>query len=97
MKIEIEWDSSTEGIMRIEGRELKIFLRPGLISLDGLTRSEREDTVGGMIAEQLYPIIADAMQAEAVAYEETAADPSPSFAWKKLSPAIADAVWSRLS
>jgi hypothetical protein len=96
MKIEIEWNCSYEATLRIEGRELKVEMRPGITSLVGLKKGESENTLGGMIASALYSKIGDAMQAEAIVYEETAEDPSPKLAWKRLPDAVADKVYDRI-
>lgn len=92
MKIEIEWTSSYSATLKIDGKKLSVDLKPGITELNGLTGKETDNTLGGMIALSLYTVIGDAMQAEAIACEETAADPSPNFTWKHLPNSVADAV-----
>lgn len=97
MKIEIEWSCSHEAKLVIDGRELKVVMRPGITSLEGVKGRDCDSTIGGMIASELYSKIGDFMQGEAIAYEMTAADPSPEFTWKRLKNAVAEPVYDRIT
>lgn len=65
MKIEIEWNCSYEATIRINGREMRVEMRPGITQLTGINSPETEETLGGLIAGELYGKIGDFMQAEA--------------------------------
>lgn len=95
MKIEIEWNCSYEAKLVIDGRELKVSMRPGVTSLEGAKGKVLENTVGGIIASELFGKIADFMQAEAVMHEATAWDPIPESTWRNLPNSVADAVYRR--
>lgn len=95
MKIEIEWNCSYEATMRIDGRELKVKMRPGVTSLEGVKGKDTDSTLGGIVASELYSKIADFMQAEAILFEETAWDPVPAVTWRRMPEAVADAVYDR--
>ena len=94
MKIEIEWHISHEARLVIDGRELKVVMRPGVTSLG--TGHDTDSTIGGIIASELREKIGDFMQGEAIAYEETAVEPGPSFTWTRLSEALANRVYDRM-
>ena len=66
MKIEIEWNSSTDATLRIDGREMKIELRGRMTSLKG---AGSDNTIGYLFADSLFGKVADFMQAEASATE----------------------------
>lgn len=65
MKIEIDWDCSYKATLKIDGREMTVDLKPGITSLNGIKAPETNETLGGLIAQQLYGKIGDFMQAEA--------------------------------
>lgn len=69
MKIEFEFNSSYKGKLTIDGKEMEIAMYPGLTRLTGLTDEERENTLGGIVAMELYSKLADSMQAWAEADE----------------------------
>lgn len=94
MKITIEWECSYEAKLVIDGRELKVQMRPGVTSLLG-AEGKTDNTLGGIIASELFSKIGDFMQAEAIASEELAWDPDPKNTWKRLPNAVADAVYDR--
>lgn len=95
MKIEIEWDCSYKAKLVIDGRELTVKLAPGVTSLDGVKGKDIDNTLGGIIASELYSKIGDFMQAEAIMDEETAWDPGPESTWRHMSNAVATAVHDR--
>ena len=67
MKITIEWDSSTEAKIVVDGREMKVSCRPGETRLTMADGTKVPDmTFGGFIGEKLYSTIADLMQAKCV-------------------------------
>lgn len=73
MKIEIEWSSSYEADMFIDGKAMKIQMRSHPIGthtcVEGLSEDEYEKTLGGRVANAIYGVIADCMQAEAKSSE----------------------------
>lgn len=80
----------------MEGREFKLSLSPGRMSLDGFKQEEDCCTLGGLILSELFPKIGRAMQAEAIAYERVNPEPSPAFAWEPLPDDVAEAVSDRV-
>lgn len=97
MKIEIEWNSSTEGVIRIEGKELKVSLGLGSISMAGLSETQCECTLGGMIAEELYSTVGGIMQAHAHIEEHFSPGEPMDVAWKKLPPHLADIAYNLIT
>lgn len=96
MKIEIEWNCSYEARLVIDGRELKVIMKPGVTSLEGVKGKDTDSTLGGIIAGELFGKIGDFMQADAIMSEETAWDPDPKNTWKRLPEDVADAVYNRV-
>lgn len=95
MKIEIEWNCSYEATLRIDGRELKVLMRPGETRLEGVKGKDCENTLGGIIARELFGKIGDFMQAESLMFEETAWDPEPKTTWRRMSDEVAESVYDR--
>lgn len=96
MKIEIEWNCSYKATIRIAGRELEVQLKPGVTSIHGLKDGEPENTLGGMIATELYGKIADAMQAECIATDAITPDDAQDVTWMRMDDHTADQVYSRI-
>lgn len=95
MKITIEWECSYKAKLVIDGRELSVDMKPGVTSLGGVKGRDLDDTLGGIIASELYSKIGDFMQAEAAMFEETAWDPIPETTWRRMPDAVASAVYDR--
>lgn len=93
MKIEIDWSSSYQARMVIDGKAMTIELRPGLTRIEGLTGAEMEDTIGGRVAAALYAVVADCMQAQAAAtgVYDPLEDDQHCTAWSYVSPEAIDA------
>lgn len=70
MKISIEFDSSYEANLTIDGRIMRIISKPGMVKLMDLEGRDLEDTLGGIVATELFAKIADIQQAWAAADEE---------------------------
>jgi len=70
MKIEFEFDCSYKGKLTIDGVVMSVDMRPGETRLNGITQTEMENTLGGIVAESLFGQLADVMQAWATAAEE---------------------------
>ena len=60
---------ATKGKLSIDNREMLIDMKPGETKLLGLTQEEMEQTLGGIVAESLFGILSDVMQAWAIASE----------------------------
>jgi hypothetical protein len=91
MKIQIEWDCSYKASLTIDGREMTVDLKPGQTTLNGITGDDLSNTIGGIIASNLYSTIGDAMQAEAGASQAMAFDPGPETStWARLPDDVAD-------
>lgn len=95
MKIEIEWECSYKARLVIDGRELTVEMKPGQTSLLGVKGKDLDNTLGGIIASELFSKIGDFMQAEAVLFEEAVWDPVPETTWRRMPNALADAVSAR--
>ena len=87
MKIEIEFDNSYSALLRIDGRELRVESKPGEVSLEGIKSPETENTLGGIVASELFSKIARIQQACAAAYE---CEPDAQ-TWTNLSEEAAEA------
>lgn len=90
MKIEIEWNCSYEAVMRIQGRECKISLQPGITSLESPTGKDAENTFGGLIARKLYGKIAKLMQAECILDDAINPDGAKDVTWKRIKNSLAE-------
>lgn len=99
MKIEIEWDSSYQARMVIDGKEMVIELRPGITRIVGLSDEEYYARIGGRVANAIYGIVADCMQAQAAAIEEydPLEDDQNCNAWSYVSPEAIGAFDERAS
>lgn len=91
MKITIEFTSSTHATLTIDGREMAVEMKPGVTSLTGIKLPETEETIGGIVASELYSKIGDIMQAWA-----TASDFGEFDTWDKLTEEAAEAVGDRV-
>ncbi len=65
MKIEIEFDNSYSARLTIDGREMRVESEPGIVRLKGISAEDQENTLGGVVALELYGKVADIQQAEA--------------------------------
>lgn len=70
MKIEIEFTNSYHATLTIDGRTMTVESEPGMTQLKGIGEPETENTLGGIVASELYNKIADFQQAWAAAEEE---------------------------
>ena len=70
MKIEFEFDCSYKGKLTIDGVVMSVDMKPGETCLNGITQTQMENTLGGIIAQSLFGNLADVMQAWAIAAEE---------------------------
>ena len=96
MKIEIEWTCSYEATMRIQGRECKISLHPGITTLESPKGKDADNTFGGLIARELYGKIANFMQAECLLDEAINPDGAKDVIWKRVSNDLADQLYDRI-
>lgn len=96
-KIEIEWECSYEATLRINGREMKVEMRPGITSLEGIKEPQISNTLGGQIASALFGKIGDIMQAHAIAEEDLSPGGDQDVMWKRMSNHLAGAVEHRIS
>ena len=96
MKIEIEWNCSHEAVMRIQGCECKISLKPGITSLESPKGKDAENTFGGLIARQLYGKIADIMQAECILDDAINPDGAKDVTWKRVKNDLAAELEDRI-
>jgi len=63
MKIEIEFDSSTDAVVTIDGRKMKYGYREGFWRyFEGLGPPEQDRTVGGIVALRLMSPMIDILQ-----------------------------------
>ena len=70
MKIEIEFDNSYEASLKIDGYDMLVVSKSGMVQLKGITTHQMENTLGGIAAIELHPIISQIQQAWATADEE---------------------------
>lgn len=72
MKIEIKWTSSVSASLKIQGRKMRVEMYPakGLTRLEGIDDPELSETLGGILAQNLFSMIGNAMQAWAAALED---------------------------
>lgn len=96
MKIEIEFDSSHEATIVIDGRKMRYGFEDGMWNfLEGIDPDEHDTTIGGMVAGKLvFPLI-DILQAWLP--EEESPDGDCWEAWEKLTDSAADAIYERIS
>lgn len=87
MKIEFSFNSSYKGKLTIDGVDLEIVMRPGITELISPAGIRLDETLGGIIASELYDAFADCMQAWASAIEID----GESETWTQLSDAAAEA------
>lgn len=63
MKIEIEFNSSTDAVVTIDGRRMKYGYRGGFWRyFDGLGLPEQDRTIGGIVAQKLMSPMIDILQ-----------------------------------
>ena len=72
MKIEFEFTASYEGSLEIDGKKLGVQYRGGMWSIIGLTDTERENTFGGIVAQELLTELISIMQASCTVADEQA-------------------------
>jgi hypothetical protein len=96
MKIEIEWDCSYSASVKIDGKEMRVKLSPGMVKLEGIKGKMLENTLGGIVAQKLMSIVGDAMQAECIACEGHYLDDESNRTWTKMNNTLAKAVESRI-
>lgn len=70
MKIQIEFNSTLEAKLTIDGKKMKVVSRPGSVRLEGIKGPMLEDTLGGVIASHLFDTVSNIQQAWASAEEE---------------------------
>lgn len=69
MKIVIEFDNSYSAKLTIDGKQLTVESKPGLTTLVGCSGDECDATLGGIVASELYSLVAKIQQAWAAADE----------------------------
>ena len=92
MKIEIEFTSSYSASFKIDGKEMRVESTRGMTSLEGIQDPETENTLGGIIACDLFDKIAQYQQAWAEAGEIDV----DSETWSTLSDEAAEAASGRI-
>jgi len=94
MKIEIEFTSSYEAIITIDGRILRYCLIGKNAGLTGLKDDELEGTIGGLVAGKLTEPLCDILQAWMP--DEESPDDDCWETWEKLSDRVADEIARKL-
>lgn len=74
---------------------MKVKMTPGCTKLEGMKDDQTTNTLGGIIASELYGKIGDFMQAEAILCEEVVSDHD--LTWKRMKNSLADRVADRAS
>jgi hypothetical protein len=92
MKIEIEFTSSYSASLIIDGKKMSVESKPGMTTLKGITSPKTENTLGGIIACEIYGKIAQFQQAWAEASEIDV----DCTTWSKLSEEAAEAASDRI-
>lgn len=92
MKIEIEFEGTLEAKLTIDGKEMSVKSRPGCTQLEGIKSPETEQTLGGMVASEIFGKIRDIQQAWAEVME---VEPEAG-TWDMITDAAADAAYRRL-
>ena len=70
MKIEFDFDCRDKGTLTIDRVVMTIDIKPGETKLNGVTQTEMENTLGGIVAKSLFSQLANIMQAWAIVDEE---------------------------
>lgn len=94
MKIEIEFNSSYEATVNIDGRELKLEGRRGMWTFEGMTCDEGEGTIGGIVANKLMMPLIDILQGWMP--DEESPDDDCWETWEKLTESAADEVYDAI-
>lgn len=95
MKIEIEFDSSYEATIILEGRKMRYGYENGMWKfLEGIQPHEHDTTIGGMIAGKLALTLIDILQAWLP--EEESPDGDCWEAWEPLSDSVADQIYDKI-
>lgn len=95
MKIEIEFTSSYEADITIDGKRLRYCLLGKDAGLTGLTGAERERTIGGLVAGKLIEPFYDILQGWLP--DEESPDNDCWETWEKLSPRVANELAHKLA
>ena len=92
MEIKFEFESSYKGKLTIDGKEMEVSYKQGVIQLNDITEQERLNTVGGIVADEFFSKFFDVMQAWAIADEH---QPNCGL-WGALPDEVASAIWRKL-
>lgn len=98
MKIEIEFNSSTEASITIDGRNMTYGYVPAEGSwqfIDGITGPECDNTIGGIVAVKLTDPLVSILQAWLP--DEESPDNDPWETWETLSESAAEEVSDSIS
>ncbi len=92
MDIRFRFSCSYKGELTIDGKEMELGISQGCFRLNGLTNKERDSTLGGMVADNLYGRFYDVIKAWVAADDE-----HPNcVTWDTLADDAADAAHRRL-
>jgi hypothetical protein len=97
MKIEIEFDSSHEAAVTIDGRKMRYSVKAvdGWAWREGVTPEELETTIGGILAGKVSQILPEILQGWMPSDESPDGDAWET--WEKLSDEMSDEMLTFLS